>query len=580
MAFSAIMTESFAAAGLNVGEQTSSRGSIVAIDVLMQSDSNVAALQFDLVFDNSRLSVQSPSLAPSQSTHLLDSEIIAPGRLRVAVFSPLSSPLSNGRLATIPFKVGSNVNPGELHLVLEANEVILSTPAGRSIDDPALNNGAILVEPGQGVVRIGGRIRYFGGSREALSGVRLRLIGDDIAELTSDDAGSYEFDALGGVDYVLNAAMLDSGATRVGVDVLDLFQIRKHIELIDNLENPLGVLAGDVDRSRTLDLVDLEMIRGVILGRQDRFIDSNGNAQAGFEFVSSDIRFSDPRDPWLQLAGANRIGQRSISDVTSNRFNQDFSGLRLGDVNGDWVNSKSDEDLLLIRDRLGSAVELQVDSEFATRNEIVRVPISARGLGDLVAFQFAVRWNPEVLDFDGIETDQLLGFNAEEQSHLVEPGHLVVVWDDPEALGVSEAAMAPLLSLRFRGVGDVGDTTLISVEDGAVEPIILGASVRSRPGLVPGIVVLLESESIPSNRSTGRTMLFDYGIDGTTRLWASGIDGERYMLEAANRVDEPIWELIDEQTADGSIISFTDSNNSELQQRYYRIIRIAEEGSR
>lgn len=578
LTLSSVLTETFAAAGLDVGEQSTLRGASVAVDVLMQSDSNVAALQFDLVFDNSRLSVQSPSLAPSHSAHLLDSEIVAPGRLRVAVFSPLNSPLINGRLVTIPFKVGPNVGPGELQLALQADESILSTPVGLSVLDLELNDGTIVVEPGQGVVRIGGRIRYFGGAREALAGVELRLIGDEIMEQGSDETGRFEFDAPGGVDYVLDASLNGLAAARAGVDIVDIYQIRKHLESIENIENPLGVLAGDVNRNRSLDLDDIEMIRGLILGRQAGFIDPDGNDQTSFEFVSSDLRFSDPRDPWRQLGLANQNGRRSFSEVTSNRFNQDFSGLRLGDVNGDWVGAGEDQESLLIRDRLVGGVELQVDSEFAIAGDTVRVPVRGRGIGDLVAFQIGVRWDSEVLDFDGIDADQLPGFITEEQTHMIEPGHLIVVWDDPEAVGVSGEALESLMTLRFRGIGDPGAMTLVTVEDSVVEPMVLSPLVRANPDLVSGIVVTLEGKFEGSNLSTGRSILIDYQVNGVTRLWALGIDGEPYVLEATNRVDEPSWEVVDEQIAVDAIVSLVDPDNSEFQ-RYYRITQGSEKTS-
>ena len=90
---------------LTVGNVTGQIGSTVSVPVSFQSDSNVVALSFDLVFDAARLSSGAAVGGNALAGHLVDSAETISGTRRVVIYSLANAPLKNGTLINIPMTI-------------------------------------------------------------------------------------------------------------------------------------------------------------------------------------------------------------------------------------------------------------------------------------------------------------------------------------------------------------------------------------------------------------------------------------------------------------------------------------------
>lgn len=553
------------AALLDVGESTGVKGAAVEVDVTLAGDVAVAALQFDLLFDNNQLEAGVPSLGGQQLGHEIDSEIVAPGRLRVAVYSGSNAALLNGSIATIPFQVGNQVQPGELPLMLPANQVVLSRVNGQSVTGTSLNDGVVTVDPGLGLVQIGGRVRYFGGGRETLSGVTLRIVSTSIEETVSDDQGRFRFDVPAETGFVLDARVVDPVSAVAGLDLRDLFDARKHLTLVELLESPLGVMAADVNTDQAVDELDIGQIRDLLLGKRTEFEGAAGGVPSIFRFVSSDLRFVDQQDPWPSLGASGENAMRRVSSVSFNRLNEDFTGLKLGDVNGDW--SAGGE----IQPRPGSeGGQLIVSSGFAEFGGLLELPLRSDNLTDLVGLQLDLSWDAGVLEFVGLVAGGLSDISTDVHAHVSAPGRLRVVWDDPTALGVGSPGSSILGSLAFRAVAAVGASTRLSVDD---------AVVLSRFGFeevvtVDSLVTTIDPNLATTVFSSGSGVLVDYEVGDHFRVWSLVTQDGPYVLETSPAVTPPSWEEVDRQDSRGGIVSLSDVGNTMGFQQYFRIVPI------
>ena len=99
-----------AAPALSVGAATGNPGTTVDVPIAFVNDSDIVALQFDVVFDPAEATAGVAVIGPDVvSGHDIDSNLVAPGQLRVILFSTNSDVLSSGDIALIPFTLGAGV---------------------------------------------------------------------------------------------------------------------------------------------------------------------------------------------------------------------------------------------------------------------------------------------------------------------------------------------------------------------------------------------------------------------------------------------------------------------------------------
>jgi len=132
--------------------------------------------------------------------------------------------------------------------------------------------------------------------------------------------------------FALSPSISDLENVTRGGHVGDIIANRKHILATQPLTDGFGLLAGDINRDGSLNVIDIVGMRNVILGRDLSFSQSTiPEGDDVWRFSPSGVVFGDPLNPWADLSDTY-----FFDGITQPWFNLDFNGVKLGDVNGDW----------------------------------------------------------------------------------------------------------------------------------------------------------------------------------------------------------------------------------------------------
>lgn len=173
-------------------------------------------------------------------------------------------------------------------------------------------------------VQISGTLNYFSGSNP-VPGVTVALSGDKTETVITQTDGRYSFTVNSGGNYSITPTKPIEYGVRQGISTFDIALQRRHILGIVALDSPYKVIAADVNNSSSVTTLDGALIRRMVLALADTF-------PAGlWTFVRSDFEFSDSSNPWP----FDQV--RNYSNLTQDMAEQDFIGIKHGDVAGKWT---------------------------------------------------------------------------------------------------------------------------------------------------------------------------------------------------------------------------------------------------
>ncbi len=140
--------------------------------------------------------------------------------------------------------------------------------------------------------------------------------------VVTDAGGNFSVSALPlGENISYSLSRTDS--YRNGLSALDLIQIQKHILSVEPFDNPLQLIAADVNRSGSISALDIIQIQQVILGIDESFEQSPAWVflPAGYLTGQDNPLAEDLPEVFL------------MDDFRSDIFDLEFIGLKMGDVN-------------------------------------------------------------------------------------------------------------------------------------------------------------------------------------------------------------------------------------------------------
>lgn len=168
-------------------------------------------------------------------------------------------------------------------------------------------------------------------------------------------------------DYALN-----------GVTTYDLVLINKHILGQQLLDSPYKLIAADANKSGTITTFDIVELRKLILGIYQE-LPSN----TSWRFVDKSHVFSNPANPWDKdhPSFAENI---SVAGATYNMLDNQFVGIKIGDVNGSAVANS----LMQADDRSVGVFNLEIENRFVKTGEIFEATL--RAANPAVGYQFTL----------------------------------------------------------------------------------------------------------------------------------------------------------------------------------------------
>ena len=296
-----------------------------------------------------------------------------------------------------------------------------------------------------------------------ISNAEVGLIGTSTGNTLSDANGYYEFSDLteGGVYEAI--PMLNTEPLN-GVSTLDLILISQHILGVAPFTSPYQFLAGDVNNSQSITILDLASIRSVVLGINMTFEDNTS-----WRFIPSDYTFPSNTNPWLEFFPESYI----IPNLTApGPDNINFTGLKIGDVSGDAETQAATP----ASGRSTSYFHSQptLDAE----HDMLEVPFYKDDLQELAGFQFTVAFDASALALSGIKH----GVTQNEHFGLsfLDEGYITVSWN---SLDMTTDISGPLFTLLFH----TNSSTNLDISD---ELISINSAITKAEAYTPELNIL------------------------------------------------------------------------------------------
>lgn len=130
---------------LALGTVSAPRGQNAEVPLSFLGDGSAVALQVDVAFDPAALGAPSVAGGAALGGHAVRSGVVAPGRLRVVIYSPANAPLGNGVLARLAFPVQGTAPVGESPVTFAST--LLGDAAAAVVAVTRAEAGAVQVLP-------------------------------------------------------------------------------------------------------------------------------------------------------------------------------------------------------------------------------------------------------------------------------------------------------------------------------------------------------------------------------------------------------------------------------------------------
>ena len=292
-----------------------------------------------------------------------------------------------------------------------------------------------------GTATISGKIE-----NETSEGVQLATVtasGSPVYTDITDTSGKYSFTLLQGSNYTIAPQKNDDSLVINGVSTLDYLLIQRHILGTALLNTPYKIIAADVNSSGAVTSLDLLYIRSLILGNITYF-----PGHKLWAFVPANYAFVNPQNPFPFPSSLNYTN-------VSQQVNQNFRGVKLGDVNDSWTP-------YLRGAETSDTVKFAIPFVTAIPQEKIAVPIKAEQFRRISGMQFTVKWDPSILSFSAIDSmsGALQVSYGETETNA---GMLSIEWTDPNYGSTTLPNDSTLFYLTFQVTGNTGEISQISI---------------------------------------------------------------------------------------------------------------------
>jgi len=130
-----------------------------------------------------------------------------------------------------------------------------------------------------------------------------------------------------------------------GVSTFDLLIMQQYILQTEMLDSPFKIIAADINNDGGVSVSDIVEARELILGKIDR-LDFNES----WRFINSDFEFVDVTNPWPFDE------KRLIVDLSKNSANNDFIGVKIGDLNNTAISSNATDTEIRYKEKVAMVV--------------------------------------------------------------------------------------------------------------------------------------------------------------------------------------------------------------------------------
>ena len=316
-----------------------------------------------------------------------------------------------------PVSFGNNITPLE---AVDINTVIIPINT---------INGNILVSGG--AASIAGQC--ISPSLDSIRTDSVLLTGTTSVSLMTGTNGRFSFNGLTlGGNYTVTPKKRNDVARTNGVTALDVALVKRHVLAISILNTPYKIYAADVNSSNQVTALDAALMQRFVLG-----IDTIFSGLRLWKYIPVSHVFALPTNPWSPSPPPNVL---TYSNLSSALTNQDFYGMKLGDVNASW-NPATPKTIY------SGKMKVWAEDAQANENSILTVPVKVADFNKLLALQFSVTWDKEVLTFLSLENKNLPFMFGEQWAN---EGLLTAAWVDEMGGAQTLADGSVIFNLKFK----------------------------------------------------------------------------------------------------------------------------------
>ncbi len=280
--------------------------------------------------------------------------------------------------------------------------------------------------------------------------------------------GLYEFTINGAGDFeVIPNKDINWGNQSGALTSFDVQRIQAHAVGASQLCTAYKKIAADVNDDGKITTIDAALLNFFVLNNVPPLPTPPDPPNQSWRFVDAKQVLPNVFDANVPPFDETIVFMNLISDTTDN----DFIGVKIGDINnssdaqqftGGGGGNQGD-------DRTGS-LEFVVEHATTKAGESMALDFTARSFNDLVAYQWILEFDPEVLDFEGVTAQALANLSENNVGvKALEYGLISFTWYSVYPVTHEESDI--LFTLNFNGLKDgVELSDILSVKEFNVFP--------------------------------------------------------------------------------------------------------------
>ncbi|MBC8526496.1 MAG: choice-of-anchor D domain-containing protein [Candidatus Cloacimonetes bacterium] len=372
-----------------VRDTTAFAGDTVLVKIDVDNYDEFVAFQFDLNFSEMLTFIDdSAELTDRAQDHILVESLLDSTNLRIIVYSMSQSPFigNSGTVLTIQFIVNENCPSANLALTL--SNAILGDANSNNILRDVQDGEVVVVVPV--THNISGSISYFS-FWDAVPNVILELTGDSTYSTSTDEIGDYFFWEIFEGNYESTPSKTDDLGGLGGTDASRVARYSALLYGFDCLE----MIAADVSMNGFISGTDASRV-----ARYVALLITELNPE-GIDWVFTPEPIPECND-WPPIVYENT---REYSPLDSDLTDEDFIGIRLGDVSGNW---SPDVRMPLTQQSSppGADPSEEVTEIEASINSTLKIPVVIDELTAIEGIDIAIIFDPEVLQLTGLSINE------------------------------------------------------------------------------------------------------------------------------------------------------------------------------
>ncbi|MBK6933305.1 MAG: hypothetical protein IPH12_21535 [Saprospirales bacterium] len=240
----------------------------------------------------------------------------------------------------------------------------------------------ITVQACSSTIDFSGKIIFSNNNALGVNNALVSLSGSATASDLSDVNGDYAIStALTSGSFTLKPTKTVNKLN--GVTVADVTAIQQHVANTVLITDPYKLVAADVNKSNSISTLDASIINQSLLGNPAAL----AQFKTSWRFAPTSHTMTNP--PW------GFPEQRTYVSINASQVNQDFYGIKTGDVATTYANPANLG--------AGAPLVLRTTDQLLHPGETLQVEFSADRLDDLASFQFGLAFDPAQLQFESIE---------------------------------------------------------------------------------------------------------------------------------------------------------------------------------